>query len=68
MFGRESFEQRVGVRRVPDLEWTVSALGPDAVENNHAARTAKRYEARERVDELARLFERAGVEHVVAIE
>ena len=57
MLGREPLEQRVRVRGVAHLERAARRVLADAVEDDDAARAAHRDEARERVDELARVRE-----------
>ena len=57
MLGGEPLEQRVGVRRVADLERAERRVLAAAVEDDDAARAALGDEAREPVDELARVRE-----------
>ena len=55
VLGREPLEQRVGVGRVAHRERPALGVLADAVEDDDPARALRRDEARERVDELARL-------------
>src|SRR3954451_16333626 len=54
----EPLEQGIGVRCVANFERPVGSLLADAVEDDYAARAFERHEARELVDELARVRER----------
>ena len=64
----QAFEHIVRVSRVADLERAVSLLRPLPVENNDAARTLKRDEARETVDERASVTKRPRVQDVRPVE
>ena len=59
VLGREPLEQRVGVRREAHRERPALGVVADAVEDDDAARAGRRDEARERVDQLAPVGERA---------
>ena len=56
---RETLEQRVGVGGVAHLQRAALVVLADSVEDDDAARPAHRDEARERVDQLAHVGERA---------
>src|SRR3990172_5618571 len=68
VLGRESLEQRVGVRRVAHGEPAELALLAGPVEADAPACAARRDEARERVGQLAHVREAARVQEVVAVE
>ena len=68
VLGGEPLEQRVGMGGEANLERPVDDVLPHPVEHDDAPGAALRHEGRERVGELARRRERAGVEQVVAVE
>ena len=59
---------RVGVRRVAHLERATADEVAEAVEDDDPARAANRDVARERVAQLTRVREPAGVQEVVTVE
>lgn len=65
---REALDDVVCMSGIADLERAVSLLCPLSVENNDAARTLKRDEARETVDERASVTKRPGVQDVRPVE
>src|SRR5689334_15563887 len=68
MLRRQPLEHRVGVRRVAHLERTAADEIAQAVEDDDPARAANGDVARERVAQLTRVREPAGVQKVVAVE
>ena len=68
VLGSQPLEQGVGVLGVADLERAECRVLPHAVEDEHAARAVSGDEARQPVDELARVLERPRVQQVVAVE
>ena len=68
VLAREPLDQRVGVLRKTHVEGTARLVLPHSVEDEHAACSLRRDPARERVAQLARIREAAGVQQVVPVE
>jgi hypothetical protein len=68
VLGSKTLDECVRVLGEADGQVTIRCVLPDAVEDDHAMCAAQRDEARQTVDQLIALPERARVENVVAVE
>jgi hypothetical protein len=68
MLGGEAFDEGVRIVRETNGQVAIGRVLPDAVEDDDAACTAQRDEARQPVDQLLAFRKQPGVEDVVAVE
>jgi hypothetical protein len=68
VLGREALQHRVRIRCERDGQRAEPAVRADAVEHDDTARAVHRDEARQEVDELIAIAERARVEEVRPVE